>query len=162
MGGTWQHRILSIEDGKSGVCSKCGKVSVSMKDGRLKCDIARALQNKNRDKEKLRLYNLQYVKRESVKRYRSTVGYMFIRARSQARGRGLDFTITKADFIRLRNQECFYCGKKSSKNGIDRKDSKKGYLIDNCVSSCRQCNTAKMALSVEDFIKLCKAIAERF
>lgn len=36
-------------------------------------------------------------------------------------------------------------------NGIDRIDSSKGYEKDNVVSCCKNCNSAKMELSVKDF-----------
>ena len=38
-----------------------------------------------------------------------------------------------------------------SVNGIDRLDSSKGYTIDNCVSCCSVCNTAKLEMDVDDF-----------
>lgn len=36
-------------------------------------------------------------------------------------------------------------------NGIDRINSKKGYTLDNTVSCCSTCNTAKLNMSLEDF-----------
>ncbi len=36
-------------------------------------------------------------------------------------------------------------------NGIDRVDSNRGYTNDNCVACCKDCNTAKLNMSVEDF-----------
>lgn len=38
-------------------------------------------------------------------------------------------------------------------NGIDRIDNSKGYNLDNCVTCCTQCNTAKMQETEEDFKK---------
>lgn len=36
-------------------------------------------------------------------------------------------------------------------NGIDRKDSSKGYTIDNCVPCCTECNTMKSDLPLDVF-----------
>jgi hypothetical protein len=53
------------------------------------------------------------------------------------------------------NNDCYYCGYKNSDfvNGIDRIDSKKGYILDNCVACCKMCNYMKGSLSVDVFIK---------
>jgi len=37
-------------------------------------------------------------------------------------------------------------------NGIDRKDNTKGYTLENCVSCCKICNSAKMALPYDEFV----------
>lgn len=37
-------------------------------------------------------------------------------------------------------------------NGIDRKDSSIGYLLENCVSCCSKCNQIKMDMSETDFL----------
>ena len=47
------------------------------------------------------------------------------------------------------------------RNGIDRVDSKLGYLPHNVVSCCRLCNQAKSNLDPQEFIALCRRIAER-
>ncbi len=36
-------------------------------------------------------------------------------------------------------------------NGIDRIDPNQGYIVDNCVSCCWDCNTAKLDRTLEDF-----------
>jgi hypothetical protein len=36
-------------------------------------------------------------------------------------------------------------------NGIDRVNNNFGYLIDNCVTCCTNCNVAKMARTQEEF-----------
>lgn len=69
-------------------------------------------------------------------------------------------------FLELINGNCYYCGAGLSNtftwhykyetaslpfNGIDRLDNTIGYIIDNCVSCCRTCNSAKGELSVKEF-----------
>lgn len=89
------------------------------------------------------------------------------RYKQNAEKRGLEFNLTLEQFKELIHQDCYYCGaapsnvwKSDSKdnsllyNGIDRKDNKIGYVIDNCVSSCKACNFLKGSLSSEAFLNL--------
>jgi 5-methylcytosine-specific restriction endonuclease McrA len=53
-------------------------------------------------------------------------------------------------FHKLTSAPCAYCGKPPSQvsrtytyNGIDRKNPKKGYTDDNCVTACKECNWIK-------------------
>jgi hypothetical protein len=47
-------------------------------------------------------------------------------------------------------------------NGIDRIDSSKGYELNNVVSCCKNCNSAKMELSIIDFKNQIKKIYEHW
>ena len=96
-----------------------------------------------------------------------------------AERRGFAFEISKAQFVSLVSQPCFYCGAlpKSRNvlrkdgapmyngeifvNGIDRIDNAAGYVIDNCVSCCTSCNMAKHKATSAEFIKRCIAVAKR-
>jgi hypothetical protein len=75
--------------------------------------------------------------------------------------RGLSFDLTVRQFASLIGRECVYCGLKSNFNGIDRVDSKIGYIIENCVPCCGTCNVMKMAQSVDEFIQRCRRITAR-
>lgn len=88
--------------------------------------------------------------------------------RTGAVKRGKVFELTFDQFINLVEQNCYYCGAKPivheyekqymqqilepwAHNGIDRKDSSKGYIIDNCVPCCSFCNYAKHEMTEEEF-----------
>jgi hypothetical protein len=84
--------------------------------------------------------------------------------------RGLEFLLTKEEFLLLVSQNCFYCGGKPATrrphpvypfiyNGIDRKNNLKGYTKENSAPCCGRCNFMKVKLSSEDFIKQCKKVA---
>ena len=73
--------------------------------------------------------------------------------------------ISKNEFMKIVQKECFYCGSVGSKlrkdnienitykfNGIDRINSKKGYSIDNVVSCCITCNRAKNNMGINEFM----------
>lgn len=87
---------------------------------------------------------------------------IYAQYRQSAKSRGHRFDITRADFLRMIQQDCHYCGAAPSNrrefgdvvfeyNGLDRLDSAKGYSVDNCVPCCRTCNVAKNDLHVDDF-----------
>lgn len=84
--------------------------------------------------------------------------YRFSIYKSQAKKRKKDFVLTKEQFEKIINGECYYCGTKN-KIGIDRKDNSKGYTIENSVSCCRICNWMKLTLTEKEFIQHCIEIA---
>lgn len=77
------------------------------------------------------------------KRHRSA-SRAYTNARGGARGRGVDWNITKEDFCRIRKDPCAYCGEvflgERTEGGLDRIDNSKGYTPDNLVSCCPTCN----------------------
>lgn len=83
--------------------------------------------------------------------------------------RKLDFSLTKDEFELLIKNNCYYCNKLPSKfskrakilrGGVDRIDSKIGYIWENCIPSCFECNLAKMTLNVNKFLFIIKSIYE--
>lgn len=81
-----------------------------------------------------------------------------------AKNRGLNFNLTKEEFTRLTSSNCFYCNIEPLQeqkvkggngmyiyNGVDRVDSKKGYVADNCVPCCGKCNVAKTNRDLKEF-----------
>ena len=90
-----------------------------------------------------------------------------------ARKRGFDWKLNKDQVRHLLTGNCAYCGSEPSMlsrgrtckdpfvcNGIDRIDSKLGYIAGNVVSCCPTCNKSKMTQSVEEFISWFKKIAQ--
>lgn len=79
--------------------------------------------------------------------------------KGSAKTRGITFSLTDTEALRILKQPCFYCGD-NDKNGIDRVDSKKSYEKNNCVSCCDICNYMKRTYSQGDFIAQCKKICK--
>ena len=98
---------------------------------------------------------------------------------ASAKRKGFVFDLTKEQFVVITSSNCYYCGIEPSKtyntkkangglivrgsytyNGIDRIDSTIGYIIDNCVPCCKNCNYAKNDMSVEEFDSWLKRIFE--
>lgn len=84
--------------------------------------------------------------------------------KKSAKYRNIDFDLSTDEFLDVITKPCNYCGDeltniKKTKDcygefrytGIDRYDNDKGYIIDNVVPCCKNCNTMKLNLSVEDF-----------
>ena len=81
---------------------------------------------------------------------------------SQVKGsavrRGILFLLTKDQFIAFGELQCFYCGSPNDNYGVDRFDNTKGYTNENCRSCCPVCNTAKLAMTADDFLKHCEKV----
>lgn len=102
---------------------------------------------------------------------------LFNNYKYSAKRRGIEFQITRDQFISFLYNNCYYCesppigyytkkrvtgDEKHYFNGIDRVDNKLGYVLENCITCCKYCNQAKSDLSKEEFISLVKKIAFRF
>lgn len=93
---------------------------------------------------------------------------------ASARGRKIDFSLSKPEFRALTSQNCHYCGIEPSQiskskasasaykyNGIDRVDNSVGYEWSNCVPCCSTCNYAKRNMSYNDFMAWTKRFSAR-
>lgn len=93
---------------------------------------------------------------------KNKIFYMY---RNEAKRRGFSFLISKEEFEKFIDKNCYYCDRapenncsvfKNHKpfiyNGIDRKDNSIGYVIDNIVTCCKWCNTRKKKKSYNNFI----------
>jgi hypothetical protein len=92
-----------------------------------------------------------------------------------AKIRNLSFDLNETQFKKITKSNCYYCNEPPSTikykngkyefkgepyiyNGIDRVDNDKGYILENCVSCCRDCNWMKGVLNKEKFFKKIKEI----
>jgi hypothetical protein len=80
--------------------------------------------------------------------------------RTNAKKRGLVFSLDFDFFQSNWQAPCFYCHKKLTRVGFDRVDNEKGYLKENCVPCCERCNRMKLTLTVDEFIEHCHLIAK--
>lgn len=69
-----------------------------------------------------------------------------------AKQRGKSWQLSNLEAAKLLLNNCNYCNRYfNQKMGIDRVDNSIGYLIENCVTCCWECNNAKRANSVQEF-----------
>lgn len=92
--------------------------------------------------------------------------------KKEAKDRNLEFSLTGEDFYELSQSNCYYCNKIPSQiiksnsedyiyNGIDRVDNSKGYIKENCVPCCGNCNRLKRNITIEMCSKILEFIKER-
>ena len=105
-------------------------------------------------------------KRESRKDH-YPFGIVFSYYKRNAKDRSLEWKITKEEFTLLLQGDCFYCGRPPEDrilvnktlryNGIDRVENNIGYVADNLVSCCSDCNLSKRSRNIEEFLDwVCK------
>lgn len=98
----------------------------------------------------------------------------FNQYRKGARDAGRVWEPTFEQFLEITQEPCFYCGSAPSNvnripekewaedfwyNGIDRIDSRDGYLLDNIQPCCWKCNYMKRDKSQDDFLNHVRRIA---
>ncbi len=99
--------------------------------------------------------------------------------KTSAKKRGYCFELTIEQFAEITQRNCYYCdlppiyefdhySHRKYKcngpyicNGVDRKDNSKGYILENCVPCCSQCNRGKMDHSAEEYIEKCRAVVRK-
>lgn len=130
---------------------------------------------KTKEQEDEYMKNL-VIENKHQKGYRSYLMRTYV---TGAKNRGHEFNLTKEQFEDIITKNCYYCGKEPQPateeqlrkrgnikqptfyyNGIDRLDSSKGYVLDNCVPCCTTCNYMKRTLSVDEFYNQIKSIYE--
>jgi hypothetical protein len=89
----------------------------------------------------------------------------------RAKSRGLGWSLTDEQFYSLTSSPCFYTGTLPSTvlvvksgetytyNGVDRRDNKVGYTVDNSVPCASLVNRSKSDLTLDDFITMCQRVA---
>lgn len=93
--------------------------------------------------------------------------------KSNAKNRNYEFTLTNEEMEKLFKGDCFYCGRPPYKtinhtkcygdftyNGIDRIVNSKGYITNNVVSCCSECNFLKNSYDINYFINIIRLINE--
>ncbi len=98
--------------------------------------------------------------------------YLYAQYRAGAQHRGYKFELTKAEFKKIIQQPCYYCGREPARrllrysnfahNGLDRLDSNKGYTRNNVVPCCPKCNYAKQSMTVQEFADWIRRAYEHF
>ena len=81
--------------------------------------------------------------------------------------RDIDFNLTKPQFFRITQKNCYYCNRSPKAvfkrkdrnsfytyNGIDRLNNNIGYTLKNSVPCCKRCNFAKCRLTEQEFLDM--------
>lgn len=97
----------------------------------------------------------QHISSEMVEKwdttYCSRVTPQYKTYSKSANSRNIIFQLSESEFSDIVEQPCYLCGL-SDKNGIDRFDNSKGYILDNCRSCCGHCNLMKKDRSYQSIL----------
>ena len=168
------YRDKDRRDGREYVCIDCRRIKDSLwrKNNKEKISLRSKKYYLNNIKKELKRSKARrkYIKSQPhlIEKYRArervlskTPKGRFNSYKKNARRRCLEFKLTFKECENIFNNLCFYCGDNLS-NGIDRVNSKIGYLSGNVVPCCKQCNWIKSCYSMSEFVNHCKKIASRF
>lgn len=94
---------------------------------------------------------------------KNTKKVLFTDYKKRAEKKKLDFTLTEETFAQEIMKDCYLCGKQNTekhRNGLDRFDNAKGYVLENVRTCCGNCNYLKRDYSYESVVEKCKRIYE--
>ena len=96
---------------------------------------------------------------------------LFRQYKHSAKNRHIEFNLTKEEFRNITKLNCYYCGNipnqiKSNPhycgdyiyNGVDRIDNNLGYIKNNCVPCCGECNISKGIKTKDQFLNMVSRI----
>lgn len=82
-----------------------------------------------------------------------------------ANTRNIEFKLSENEFNNIISNSCYLCGLETSdinKNGIDRINNKKGYILENCKTCCGHCNLLKRNLLYEKLLEISERVYLRY
>lgn len=97
------------------------------------------------------------------RQYRRSNNGRYSRARYEAKRRRVKWKLTKEEYLKIIDNDCYYCGGKLPDAGIglDRKNNNKsiGYTKKNVIPCCTRCNQMRNNwVSVEEFKVMINAL----
>jgi hypothetical protein len=84
--------------------------------------------------------------------YRSKITPTYKTYAKSASSRNIEFRLSEIEFAEIVQQSCYLCGL-VDKNGIDRFDNSKGYLLENCRPCCGHCNLMKKDQTYDSILR---------
>ena len=122
------------------MCYLCNKIDKSTNFTNNKC---------------LQCYNA-YVKNETNRNTTEPIIKKLSDYKKSSQNRKIEWNLTDEQATKIMQSKCNYCDKIVVLNGIDRIDSDKNYIIENCVPCCKYCNIMKNTYTTEKFMKIVK------
>ncbi len=132
----------------------------------LRCNLLRIRVDRGKE---LQCVNCSRIEQKVLK---SNTDYnVYLRAVYKMLVKGADYRkihleITEEEVSEIMNQDCSYCGQEPTlynypeqsisnfkRNGIDRIDSELGYIKNNCIPCCKNCNSMKLNLRQKEFLE---------
>lgn len=111
----------------------------------------------------------QPIKEDTVEKWKSTYYSKstpnYKTYQKSANSRNLAFNLSEKEFSDIIKQSCYLCGLTTSdtnKNGIDRFNNAKGYLLDNCRPCCGHCNLLKKDVNHTEICRIAEGISTKY
>ena len=148
-------RIIVKKEWKENNYEKVAGYWMKSRQRLIEAGIENYLQKNAENAKKWRDNNPEKVIENNIYR-NNNINYHYRNYERTAELKNLDFELSFEEFCEIVQEKCYYCGEFSENKkfiGIDRKDQKQGYVIDNCVSSCEMCNMMKNSLTENMFLK---------
>ena len=92
---------------------------------------------------------------------KSTYLGKYLGYRANAKRKGHYWDLSREEFSSFWGVPCNYCGGRIETIGLDRVNNSKGYILDNLVPCCKECNLMKRAMDVSVFLSYIQKIYER-
>jgi hypothetical protein len=123
---------------------KCAKYWIDARKRLIEKNLEGYLKKNAEQAKKWREANPEKVKIINQDR-NDNIEYHYTNYKRSALSKRLEFEISVDIFMTMVKQPCYYCGTLQEKgfNGIDRVDSTRHYVKENCVSCCEMCNMMK-------------------
>lgn len=106
-----------------------------------------------------KLPNPPYFRSECKRCHNYKPARSFSLYKEKAQREGIIFNINLDDLDAFWNKDCFYCSTKVKKIRIELLKKSKGYVNNNIVSCCRECQKFRGDLDHNEFIDLCRKIS---
>ena len=119
------------------------------------CQIIYGKKYHQKNRERCNKIHKQYNKQYKIRNPEHTC---FDQHKSNAKRRNIEWKLTFNEYMMFWQKPCYYCGCSIKTSGLDRIDNGKGYIIENLVPCCHQCNRFRGGLSQQEFITMCKKI----
>lgn len=138
------------------------------------CNVAKGSQHPQEFIDKLKTIYEYTVLSESIENdiiekwkltYLSKSSTKYTNYQKSANNRNIEFKLSQEEFNEIVYQNCYLCGissNENNKNGIDRYDNNKGYLIENCKPCCGHCNLLKKDLTIDDLMDIVNNVYENY
>lgn len=154
-------KSLEINDEKSvseftKLCLRCGSNFEYLSENKKYCSAKCA--------NALRIINTKNKYIESLKQgivFGRTINeHFYLKYKKSAQKRGVEFMLSLTEFNLFMKYNCHYCNSEINTVGIDRMNNDMGYVLENCVPCCTECNLMKRGMLYQSFINQCNRISE--
>lgn len=148
------------------LCSSCYNKRIAPRADKKRCTVCKIKSSKSWHIFKTKIHCRRcYKKLDSVRKsegarltaWKKTLPGKYAEGRKKAKLRGLEFSIPFEIYQNLLNNfGCFYCGKDVKTDfglSLDRIDNSKGYLPNNVLTCCRDCNRIRGEVLTVDEMK---------